>query len=167
MLVMSPAAKKMLRKAQRRERDAQRGRLGENRHGALVQRVAAFMRQEWEEGRTPSKLNHEAAVRTGIRTSLCRQGWAWSDADDMARDIVVAALNRIGAKRPTWLEGQPAHFQDGASVPRERCLCCGATLLGEIGVSFCSRGCRRRWTLRIRDKIETDDRRAVDAARVR
>lgn len=164
---MSPAAKKMLRKQARRERDTLRGRLADARRRALVQRIAAFMRTEWEQGRTPTKLNHEAAMRTGIRASLCRQGWRWQDADDMARDTVGAAMNQIGGKRPTWLEGQPAHFQDGASVPRERCLCCGATLLGDVGVSFCSRGCRRRWTLRMREKAEAEDRRAVDVARVR
>lgn len=125
------------------------------------------MRAEWEEGRTPTRLNHEAATRHGIRASLCWQGWSWQDADTMAAEIVTAALDRIGAKRPTWLEGQPAAFQDGASVPRERCLGCGAALLGEVGHAFCSRGCRRRWTLGIREKVEADDRRAAEIARVR
>ena len=40
MLVMTPQAKAMLRKERRRERDAMRGKLGEARHRALVDKLS-------------------------------------------------------------------------------------------------------------------------------
>ena len=162
-MITLPVDQKARRLADRRARDARRGRLGPGRYDALVNRLAAFMRQEWEEGRTPTKLNHEGTARTSLRASLCLQGWRWRDADDMAAEIVAAALLRIGGKRPTWLDGQPAFYQDGASVLRERCLCCGAALVGEIGVSFCSRGCKVRWSMKMRAKAEGDMERAARA----
>lgn len=160
---ITPATKDNKRQKERRERDARRGRLGPGRYDALVNRLAAFMRQEWEDRRTPTKLNHEGTARHAIRSELCLQGWRWRDANEMACDVIAAALLRIGGKRPTWLDGQPAFYQDGASVPRERCLCCGAALVGDIGVSFCSRGCKVRWSLQMRAKAEADVKRAARA----
>ncbi|MGE0749345.1 MAG: hypothetical protein AB7K64_02045 [Variibacter sp.] len=62
-------------------------------------------------------------------------------ADAIAADTVHAALNRLGARRPTWREGQPEWTQDGAlPIERETCLHCRKPL-PEGHWRFCSRVC--------------------------
>lgn len=127
-------------------------RLNKDRRRHLVETVARIMRQERDAGHVPTLLNLEGPIRNGLRAKLCLQGWNWTDAEAVAADIVGAALRQIGAKRPTWLEGQAAAFQDGATIPRERCLGCRQPLLGEIGERFCSRPCRAAWRVRLNQK---------------
>lgn len=89
----------------------------------------------------PSKFAFEAICRHAIRATLCLRGWGWSDADAVAAQIVAAALNQIGARRPTWKEGQPEWTQDGfAPIERTRCIRCRSLLEG-AQTKYCSDLC--------------------------
>lgn len=73
----------------------------------------------------PTPFAAEGPCRAGIRESLCLDGWRWSRADDEAADIVAAALAEVGARRPTWQQGQPEYTQPGAlPILREDCARC-------------------------------------------
>jgi hypothetical protein len=59
----------------------------------------------------------------------------------MAAGIVDAAFKRIGARRPSWQQGQPEWAQEGFSpISRTRCVRCG-TKLPEGHWKFCSQLC--------------------------
>lgn len=102
----------------------------------LIDQTAAIMRRG-----EPSVFAFEGFMRHGLRSGLCLRGWSWSDADDMAADVVRAALNQIGARRPTYQQGQPEWVQDGVIlVERERCVRCGWQL-PEGNWKYCSERC--------------------------
>lgn len=102
----------------------------------LIDQTAAILRRG-----EPTDFAFEGFMRHGLRSGLCLRGWSWSDADDMAADIVRSALAQIGAKRPTYQQGQPEWAQDGVIlVERERCIRCGWQL-PEGHSKFCSRLC--------------------------
>ena len=54
----------------------------------------------------PTRFAFEAACRSGLRARYCLKGWPWAAADRVAADVVRAALKKIGAARPSWLDGQ-------------------------------------------------------------
>ena len=115
-------------------------RLGRERRRHLVDRVAAIVRHGIEAGQ-PSRFWCEGFARHDLRAVLCLEGWGWSDADAAAADVVTAALNQAGARRPSWKEGQPEHTQEGFS-PIERTRC--ATCIGKLPEGhrlFCSPTC--------------------------
>src|SRR5690606_21909300 len=70
-----------------------------------------------------SPFEHEGTVRHGLRSSLCLTGVGWNTADREAANIVGAALSAIGAKRPSFEEGQRQY-----STPLENCQWCGLEL---------------------------------------
>lgn len=160
MLVMTPAAKKMLRKHERRERDARRGQLATDRHKALVDRVAAFMLTEWKEGRAPTKLTYEGTFIAALRSELCLAGWKWDAADTAARGVVAAALTRIRAMRPSWNEGQA--IDEERFIARTRCVRCAKPLEGEQR-KFCSTLCAHSHDYAVRRIHEDDHRDAYNA----
>jgi hypothetical protein len=85
-----------------------------------------------------SKFEHEASCRHGIRTTLTLQGNGWQLSDAEAASIVTAALDRIGAVRPQFLEGQPEYTLS----PGHQCQRCGAPLGDEAGHRrYCSPEC--------------------------
>lgn len=85
-----------------------------------------------------SKFEHEASCRHGIRTTLVLQGNAWQLSDDEAASIVTQALDRIGAVRPEFPEGQP----EFTLAPGYQCQRCGAPLGDDAGHRrFCSPEC--------------------------
>lgn len=89
----------------------------------------------------PSVFAFEGFMRHGLRSGLCLRGWSWADADELAADIVRSALHQIGARRPTYQQGQPEWTQDGVIlIERERCVRCGWQL-PENSRKFCSRLC--------------------------
>jgi predicted nucleic acid-binding Zn ribbon protein len=99
-------------------------RLGKDRKLSIRGKIVAIMREA-----EPTPFACEGPCRAGIRASLCLQGWKWVDADVAAADVVTAALNIAGAKRPTWQEGQPEWTQPGAlPILRYYCSRCGAKL---------------------------------------
>lgn len=106
---------------------------GEKRKSA-VQRVMDVLR-DWRS--TP--FEHEGSVRTGIRASLCLQKHPWQVADNEAIALVGEALHLLGAKRPSWLEGQPQY-----TIPVENCQNCGGPLDADDIANhrrFCSQEC--------------------------
>lgn len=112
-------------------------KINQARRNHLIDRVAAILRT----GET-SKFEFEASCRHGLRSSLCLQGWSWADADQLAAEIVAAALNRIGAERPSWKEGQPEYTQEGVIIEhRATCLRCRGGPLPEGHWKFCSSLC--------------------------
>lgn len=121
---------------------APRRQLTKARRGTLVDRVADIL----SDG-DPTPFSFEAAVRHGLRGSLCLQGWRWPDADLAACDIVGAALRLIGAKRPTWQEGQPEWTQPAVfAVERTRCIRCHGPM-PEGHHKFCSHLCGSAWRM--------------------
>lgn len=85
-----------------------------------------------------SKFEHEASCRHGIRTTLTLQGNGWQLSNEEAAAIVTAALDRIGAVRPQFLEGQPEYTLS----PGHQCQRCGAPLGDEAGHRrYCSPEC--------------------------
>lgn len=89
----------------------------------------------------PTHFAFEASCRHGLRSALCLDGWAWADADKMAAEIVNAALMIIGAKRPTWQQGQPEWTQHGAVAEvRDNCKRCSKSL-PEGYKKYCSMQC--------------------------
>ncbi len=97
----------------------------------------------------PTKFAFEAACRHGLRARLCLAGTSWASADKFAGEIVAEALRRLGAARPSWLEGQP----DAAQVSGERRWTCAykhcgrpipedrGERIGGLGVKYCSDRC--------------------------
>lgn len=102
----------------------------------LIDQTAAIMRRG-----EPSVFAFEGFMRHGLRSGLCLRGWSWAEADDMAAEVVRLALQQIGAKRPTYQQGQPEWAQDGVIlIDRERCIRCGWQL-PEGHRKFCGRLC--------------------------
>ena len=97
----------------------------------------------------PTKFAFEASCRHGLRSRLCLEGMAWAPADKFAGEVIKEALHRIGAARPSWLEGQP----DAAHVEGERRWTCAwppcsrpipadrGEHVGGQGVKYCSDEC--------------------------
>lgn len=105
---------------------------------AVIDRVMTVMR-DWRD--TP--FQKEAAVRHGLRQGLCLEGYAWLRADIAAEDIVAHCFRLMGAKRPTWEQGQREYV-----TPREQCSWCqgeidAGLLGGEHRIGFCSDVCAR------------------------
>jgi len=122
-----------------REAKVQSRKLNRNKREHLVSTVALMLKQG-----QPTRFAFEGACRHGVRSSLCLQGWAWCDADAAAASVVSAALNRIGAERPTWAQGQPGYTEEGfAPVQYTRCVHCHSNIGDEVvSGKFCSELCR-------------------------
>ncbi|GAB4352978.1 MAG: hypothetical protein Kow0026_10750 [Oricola sp.] len=113
-----------------------RRRLTKDRKAAIREKVVPLARTA-----EPTPFAIEGPARHGIRAALCLQGWRWAEADAIAAEIVAAALNIVGAKRPTWEQGQPEWTQPGAlPILRERCIRCRKPL-PEGHYKFCSKMC--------------------------
>ncbi len=113
-------------------------RLKHDRQRLITDRIAEIMREA-----EPTPFSVEGPCRAGLRARLCLQGWPWKEADKVADEIVRGALNIVGAKRPTWEQGQPEWTQPGAlPVPRERCARCNR-LLPDGHRLWCSDVCAR------------------------
>lgn len=107
---------------------------GQERSGA-IERAAELLATA-----TLSKFEHEAACRYGLRLGLINRGAAWDDADVESASIVNAALDKIGATRPTFLQGQREF-----TTPPENCQRCGRELDDEARGNYrryCSDTCR-------------------------
>ena len=91
---------------------------------------------------TSSPFEFEGVCRHGIRSGLCLDGFNWQISDDVAAFAVTEALRRMGARRPSWEEGQPE-----ATTAVECCAWCGREL--EIGSGrkdrFCDSVCARSY----------------------
>lgn len=164
MLVMTPEARRMMRKERNRERDALRGRVGAGRFQAIVKDLAALVRLAFQAGETASIFGLEGPLRTALRADFCMQGWGWSAADLMARDLMAEAFTRIGAERPDWYEGQPEWtIKPGMLIERTRCVRCH-TPLPEGHYKFCSRLCNTTHATLMAMKRQASEDQAVRLA---
>lgn len=159
MLVMTPDARRMLRKERSRERDSLRGRLGRDRAEITLARLRRIIRREFIEGRIATLFGLEGPLRHTIRSALCLQGWRWADADAAACQMVAATLASLWATRPTWNEGQPEWtIEQGTMIARTRCARCHAPL-PDGHYKFCSRTCSasyNSWLTSMRQADETN-----------
>lgn len=114
----------------------------------------------------PTPFAAEGPARAGVRGALCMAGWRWPMADAEAELLVRSALQMVGAKRPTWKEGQPEFTQPGAlPIVREQCARC-AMPLPEGHYKYCGPVCwkaakidwSRRWALEQQSIAETSGR---------
>lgn len=152
------------RKQIRNERDAMRGRLGKGRFDALVKELVAVIRLAFEAGATGSLFGLEGPLRAGIRADLCRQGWNWQDADDMAREMLNEAFRAARAIRPGWDEGQPEWaIHAGTLIERTFCANCHAPL-PDGKRKFCDRLCHSAFHGRLTRRKQAQDDRAVSLA---
>jgi predicted nucleic acid-binding Zn ribbon protein len=104
---------------------------------AKVRQIADVLREG-----EPSRFRYEAACRHGLRAKLCLDGWPYHAADQEAHQLVQAALDMLGARRPSWAMGQPEWTQDGTRVAeRYRCARCAGPL-PEGRWLWCSDACR-------------------------
>lgn len=117
-------------------------RLHHKTFNRLVENVALVLKTGY-----PTKFEYEAACRHGVRVSLIAQGWSWHNADHAAIEVVLSALTLVGAKRPTWDEGQVDYAVDHR-VDRDRCARCHGPIDDERryrgrSVKYCSVVCSR------------------------
>jgi hypothetical protein len=126
----------------RAERGVARGRqLPEARHKRLVLVVTGLLRR----GDPPTPFAREGLLIAAVRSALLLQGrWTWREADRAARQVVLAALRAIGAKRPTYKEASTPHYAQADAFSffeRTRCRNCGWRLPSENRV-FCQKRCK-------------------------
>ena len=154
----------MQRKQDRRERDAQRGRLGRGRYDALAKELAALIRLAFEAGATASLFGLEGPLRHGLRSDLCLQGWSWAAADLMARDMLADAFRAVRAVRPSYNEGQREWtIEAGTLIERTRCVRCHGPL-PDGRPKFCSNLCKDGHHMKISSIRRADEDKAVRIA---
>jgi hypothetical protein len=125
-----------------REAAARRKRFGTGRFAGLVQELAGVIRLAFEAGATASLWGLEGPMRHAIRADLCLQGWAWLDADLVAKEILAEAFRSVNAVRPTWNEGQLEWtIEAGTLIERSTCARCHKPL-PEGHRKFCSEMCK-------------------------
>lgn len=108
---------------------------GQRRERVLTEVIDAL--QDWR----LSHFENEGAVHHGIRAALCLDGHGWALSDIEADLLVQQGLRTIGAKRPSWEQGQREYL-----VARENCSWCQAAIDEEDrakGARFCSAVCAR------------------------
>jgi hypothetical protein len=93
----------------------------------------------------PTPFARSASSVYGLRQNLCLSGWPWLLAHLTAAAIVARALAQIGARFPSWIEGQPSYTKLGFYLrPDEFCWECG-DMLPKFKKRFCSPDCVKRW----------------------
>lgn len=164
MLVMTPEARRMMRRERNRERDALRGQVGKGRFQAIVKDLAQLVQLVFQAGETASIFGLEGPLRAGLRADFCRQGWGWASADLTARSLLIEAFASVGAERPDWYEGQPEWtIEAGTLIERTRCVRCQAPL-PEGHYKFCSRLCNTSHAAHMHRKRQASEDLAVHLA---
>lgn len=112
--------------------------INSDKHTHLVESVAAVL-AEWK----TTKFEHEGSCRAGLRAAWCTEGFDWASSDAAAAKIVSDALHKIGARRPTWEQGQREHTD-----PVECCTWCKGQIPDELfyrptPARFCSDVCAK------------------------
>jgi len=142
---------KSLRAARKAERKAERRRLRIKDRASVVTAIVQVVREAREDGRAVTHWTFEGMLIALLRSEMCLSSVPWAAADSAAREVVAEALGRLGAKRPSWQEGQP-EWTDGGVIRDTRITCanCGKGLEPEQKI-YCSRICgdaalhRRAW----------------------
>ncbi len=126
----------------------------------IVRTLAALFNEGYR-----TRFQHEGPARALLRSGRCLEGDPWPDADEFARRVVLCALARVGAIRPSWKEAQPPD-PDGRShtFSRRNCAGCGAELEDENRTTWCSRECAVNARQRERNRQHAVDRAAARAA---
>jgi hypothetical protein len=103
-----------------------------------VRRIADVLKQYDQ-----SPFQYEAACTHGLRAALVLRGWPWQAAQDEARQLVQAALDMIGARRPSYEMGQPGYVHRHLSgFERTQCAWCNRPLPPNHSL-WCSSTCRQ------------------------
>ena len=121
----------------------------------VVARVADILRPG-----EPTKFARMGAVKSGLRMAFVECGHSWGLSNWCAERIVLAALNQIGARFPTWLEGQPEAVATPGFSPSQRYFCARcARPLGDDRWMYCSRLCSQAAAndRRVRELREMDE----------
>jgi hypothetical protein len=80
-----------------------------------------------------------------LRANLCLLGFSWVLAHVLATDVVMRALDQIGARRPSWIEGQREFTSLGYTMRVDvNCWQCGDQL-PMFRKKYCSDECCRVW----------------------
>jgi hypothetical protein len=104
----------------------------------------------------PTAFEQSSALIHTTRKKLCLRGWPWIIAQETATDIVVRALDQIGARRPSWIEGQPEYTEIGFEMRIDAvCWQCGDRL-PMFKKKFCCGECQRALKLFLKALYETD-----------
>lgn len=133
--------------------------LNKGRREHVVSKIMEVLR-DWRQ----SPFENEGPALAALRSALCLEGHGWHRSDQQAAEVVADALRRIGAVRPTWLQGQREYVE-----PRENCAWCSGPLSTEMmprGLpnSFCSTKCAKSAIL-VRDlRTSGESRKAYLAA---
>lgn len=119
MLMMSPHLQKFLaRQAAKKARAALRFK---DREG-LIRSIGIVVSDALDAGEATTHWTFEGLLIAILRAEMCLRGITWRDADEAARAVVIEALTAMGAKRPSWQEGQP-EWTDGGVIRETRTLC--------------------------------------------
>lgn len=133
-------------------------RMNADRRRGIVERTVRILKEG-----DPTRFAFEAVCRHAIRSKLCLEGWKWQEADAVAVEIVATALRQIGARRPSWAEGQPEFLQlgAGAQIERTRCVRCRKPL-PEDHRKFCSTLCANAHHMHLAAVREAEEADAYD-----
>lgn len=135
-------------------------KLNKDKQKHIRERITDMMREA-----EPTPFAMEGPCRAGIRASLCLQSWPWQLADQVAGQIVTAALNMAGAKRPNWYEGQPEWTQPGVHrIQFDRCRRCHVPL-PDGHFQFCSKVCGAAWHVDRTRQARSDELNAMARAK--
>lgn len=108
---------------------------GENKRRLINEVMDAL--SDWRK----SPFENEGAMRAGLRSAMCLKGHAWAVSDWQAAELVNAAFTEMGAKRPSWEEGER-----GYALSLDYCAWCFCAIAEEDrsnGRRFCSVECAR------------------------
>jgi hypothetical protein len=134
-------------------------RLTKDRARSIREKIVPVMREV-----EPTPFAAEGPCRAGIRSSLCLQGWPWLDADTAAAEVVAAALHVVGARRPTWYQGQPDFAQPGVTpIVYDRCRQCRGPI-PEGRRAFCCIDCKQIFHGRRASQAHSEEARTRHAA---
>lgn len=160
MLMVTPETLRFLAGRERsRSRPKRSRKLTKEYRGRLIDGCARILRKG-----DPTPFAFEAFLRHGLRSGLCLRGWSWREADDTSSDLIQSALAQIGAKRPTWKQGQPEWTQEGVIlINRVRCARCGWRL-PEDHRKFCDRRCATAFHEDLRRRFDAEELGALDDA---
>lgn len=130
----------------------------------MIARLVHVIRLALEDGQIATKFGLEGPLRYALRAYLCRQGYGWTAADTLAKDMVDAALKKLNAVRPSWNEGQLEWtIHAGTLIERTHCKRCHKPL-PEGHHKFCSNLCAGQHNGRIYRLMEMNENQAVRTA---
>ena len=107
------------------------------RHWQGLLEAVIDMLQDWRF----SPFQNEGVTRRALRNYFIERGQPWPFSDDEAAAVIAQALDLMGAKRPSWLEGQWVY-----TASRDSCLWCAEPIDEQDqadGRRFCSAMCAK------------------------